>query len=306
MIYVIEYIILCNKEALMKIYAPRYYKDFICIADKCKHSCCVGWEIDIDEKTICRYDNLSNDYATIINNSIVTDESTHFVLDFEKHCPHLNKNGVCDIILNCGDDYLCDICREHPRFYNFTNRGKEVGVGMSCEAACKLILDSDEFDLIDEIGTDDSEVEEYTFDAVEIRDQIFKVLKDNSLFADKKTEAINNQFIPSQRFEFFDIISDFEYLDDAHRDLFSQAKDLIWNNEYSDKLCRILAYYIYRHCSEAYDFEEFSASLSFAIFCTGLVSTLSVNNDIYDIARIVSEEIEYSEDNTYKIKSMFY
>ena len=33
----------------MKTYAPKYYQQFHCIADKCKHSCCIGWEIDIDK-----------------------------------------------------------------------------------------------------------------------------------------------------------------------------------------------------------------------------------------------------------------
>ena len=31
----------------------------------------------------------------------------------------LNRR-LCRIILNLGEDALCDICREHPRFYNFT------------------------------------------------------------------------------------------------------------------------------------------------------------------------------------------
>ena len=32
----------------MRIIAPDYYREFHCIADKCRHSCCIGWEIDID------------------------------------------------------------------------------------------------------------------------------------------------------------------------------------------------------------------------------------------------------------------
>ena len=38
------------------IYAyPEYYKDFACIAGDCRHSCCIGWEIDIDEATAEKY-----------------------------------------------------------------------------------------------------------------------------------------------------------------------------------------------------------------------------------------------------------
>lgn len=36
----------------MKMRAPKYFKDFHCIASICKDSCCsAGWEIDIDEET---------------------------------------------------------------------------------------------------------------------------------------------------------------------------------------------------------------------------------------------------------------
>ena len=41
-----------------KLYAPSYYKNFTCIADKCKHSCCVGWEIAIDKTTLNKYEAL--------------------------------------------------------------------------------------------------------------------------------------------------------------------------------------------------------------------------------------------------------
>ena len=39
----------------MSIFFPSYYKDFKCIADKCRHSCCVGWEIDVDDATMEKY-----------------------------------------------------------------------------------------------------------------------------------------------------------------------------------------------------------------------------------------------------------
>ena len=33
----------------MKTYAPNYYKSFKCIADRCRHSCCKGWNVYLDE-----------------------------------------------------------------------------------------------------------------------------------------------------------------------------------------------------------------------------------------------------------------
>ena len=42
----------------MQILVPDYYKDFKCIADKCKHNCCIGWEIDIDDDTLEYYNKV--------------------------------------------------------------------------------------------------------------------------------------------------------------------------------------------------------------------------------------------------------
>ena len=43
----------------MKIYVPEYFNNFKCSADKCKDSCCIGWEIWIDDKTRAKYDMLN-------------------------------------------------------------------------------------------------------------------------------------------------------------------------------------------------------------------------------------------------------
>ena len=62
----------------MKLFAPKYYKDFVCIADKCKNSCCIGWEIDIDDDTMKKYRNLTHSYAKTIKDSIDVDGTPHF------------------------------------------------------------------------------------------------------------------------------------------------------------------------------------------------------------------------------------
>ena len=31
---------------------PDFYDDFHCLAAACRHSCCVGWEIDVDEDSL--------------------------------------------------------------------------------------------------------------------------------------------------------------------------------------------------------------------------------------------------------------
>ena len=47
--------VVLRKEIAMKIFAPSYYKTFKCIADKCRHSCCIGWDVYIDDETLEKY-----------------------------------------------------------------------------------------------------------------------------------------------------------------------------------------------------------------------------------------------------------
>ena len=67
---------------------------------------------------------------------------------------------------------------------------------------------------------------------------------------------------------------------------------------------RALAYFIFRHCSEVFDADEYSAALGFCLFCEKLLASLIVSEnaenegDVIELARILSEEIEYSEENT--------
>jgi lysine-N-methylase len=122
----------------MKFFAPSYYKRFKCIAEKCKNNCCIGWEIDIDDKTLSFYKS-KPDIATKISFS----DTPHFALRDNGRCPFLGDDNLCKIIKEYGDGALCQICSDHPRFFtNFDSR-TELGIGLACEAAADLILDND-------------------------------------------------------------------------------------------------------------------------------------------------------------------
>lgn len=44
----------------MKEFYLNYYPNFKCIASDCKHTCCAGWVMNIDEKTLENYKNEQN------------------------------------------------------------------------------------------------------------------------------------------------------------------------------------------------------------------------------------------------------
>ena len=70
---------------------------------------------------------------------------------------------------------------------------------------------------------------------------------------------------------------------------------------------RFLAYVIYRHCTEAVDEEDFCDRLAFCLFCERLLASLICAEnarsmqEVVVLASVISEEIEYSEDNTFAL-----
>lgn len=296
----------------MKLYAPKYYKEFVCIADKCRHSCCVGWEIDIDSDTMDKYACVNAEYGKMIAESIENNADPHFKLDADERCPHLNSNGLCNIILELGEDYLCHICREHPRFYNDTPRGREVGLGMACEEACRIILGSDDYCQIVKIDNCNGQKCYSDFDSLHRRSAIYSILCDDSLGYSEKLSAVCTQYqvAPSliSDTDAKRIINDLEYLDSSHKELFMTYSPNVQTPKSLEKpLERALAYFVYRHCTEVWDEVDFRASLGFCLFCERLLASMAKENgDVCECARILSEEIEYSEENTEAIKEEFY
>lgn len=298
----------------VKLFAPKYYKKFSCIADRCSHSCCIGWEIDIDEDTAERYSSLEDGYGKIIKNSIETDETSHFSLGKDERCPHLDGRGLCRIITELGEDYLCEICREHPRFYNDISHGKEVGIGMACEEAARIILSSDEYDIMGDIGDICGVPERVEFDTAKMRSEIYSVLKKYSVSYTQRLYEIYEKFdISPDIFEdkrWREMLSELEYLDDGHKELFfGYSSNAVTPKELERSAERVLAYFIYRHCTASHNGEEYRAILGFCLFLERLfVSVLKENKNAsaFTIARIISEEIEYSEENTERIINEIY
>ena len=155
----------------MSIKVPKYFTRFRCIAKKCRDNCCIGWKIRIDDELMEKYKKLSNDLGRRLERGIESDgESHYFTLGAGGRCPFLNAEGLCDIIIEMGDGYLCEICREHPRYYNVFAGYCEGGIGMSCEVGASLVIDSENDEFI-EIDGDFADCDE-EYDAAALADTI--------------------------------------------------------------------------------------------------------------------------------------
>ena len=293
------------------LFAPVYYREFRCVADKCTHSCCIGWEIDVDRNSVERYLSLGG-YGKEVVKSLETDEDgTRFKLLFDDRCPHLAPDGFCRIITELGEDNLCDICREHPRFYNRGPKALEVGLGMACEEACRIILSSDGYS--DLIALDEIELDEGDFcDVTEERNDFYSRLGKRDEPYKKRLESLYSYYGVSPSLikdaEWRKILDSLEYLDKSHRELFKNYSSSLSNGNNTEKqLERALAYFYYRHCSGECSDDDYAPSLGFCFFCERLFSSLLQNTDVDKITlgRIISEELEYSLDNTETLKDVF-
>ena len=101
----------------MQIRVPEYYEKFKCIADRCKDSCCIGWEIDVDAVAEEKYRALDTELGREI---VEKTKQGFFPLEENGRCAFLDCRGLCRIISTVGEGYLCDICREHPRYYGIS------------------------------------------------------------------------------------------------------------------------------------------------------------------------------------------
>ena len=303
----------------MKVLAPDYYKSFKCIADKCKHSCCIGWEIDIDDDTYEYYKTVKGEFGDKLRNNIVDSEGVHcFKMLKGDRCPFLNKDGLCDVILTLGYDKISQVCDDHPRFRNFYSDRIEIGIGLSCEAAAKIILSQTEKTKLEVIDDDDEFLWEDEEDFLMDREEIFKIIQDRTKTVDERVSDL--LYMCDVRFphktinEWAKIFYGFEKLDDE-RDLILLA---LMNAEpekfmmpafekYELWFENLLVYFIFRHMTESLDDDKFKERIAFVVLGYIMIKStaaLHLNtkgsvdiDDIVEICRVYSSEIEYCPDN---------
>ena len=157
---------------------PDYYPLFRCIADRCRHNCCIGWEIDVDGDSLAAYDQIGGEMGEYLHKCIDrSGEMPHFILGEQERCPFLNGKNLCDLILYGGEGMLCQICTDHPRYRSFFSERTEIGVGLCCEEAARLILTRPEKTTL--VVTGEGELDEEETALLTLRDHLFAIAARN-------------------------------------------------------------------------------------------------------------------------------
>ena len=300
---------------------PDYYPEFSCIAGACKHSCCIGWEIDVDEEALARFSKVEGELGQRLQENISMEDVPHFKLKEGERCPFLNGDGLCDLILELGEETLCEICEKHPRFYNWFADHTEVGLGLCCEEAGRLILSR-------------TEPVHLTGDLPEepdgmflLREELFGIAQDRSKPISRRAEgllAYVGAVLPGKSTaEWADFLLHLERLDEAWTERLERLKEPVDLDGFDTYMAarqteyeQFLVYLLYRHLSEAVDPFDLAGRTAFAVWGYELLRKLGAAvwtdagafsfEEQVELARLFSSELEYSDENLDLILEQLY
>ena len=246
----------------------------------------------------------------------------HFILDKSERCPFLRKDNLCEIICTLGEEGLCQICRDHPRYRSFYSCRTEIGLGMCCEEAARIICGKKEKTTLCTIA-DDGESTEPNPEETEffsIRQDIIDILQNRDItikeclsqmlgYCGADDTELSDTAVLSKKF------LGLEYMEQQWQDILKKlcekGKLSALSSEYDTAFEQIAVYFVFRHFSKYLDGYAPSGLARFVAYGTFMIMNMcalhmSEQNslDIRDIAeysRMYSSEIEYSEENTERI-----
>ncbi len=122
----------------MRYIKPDYYDSFRCTADKCPDTCCAGWQIVIDDDTMIKYAGDRSPFESRLKNGIDWREGCF--LQNKGRCAMLNEKNLCDLIMEKGEDWLCETCNRYPRHVEEYEGLREWSLSLSCPEAAAIML----------------------------------------------------------------------------------------------------------------------------------------------------------------------
>lgn len=126
----------------MMHYFPNYYHQFRCLAGSCPRSCCIGWEVEIDEDTAAAYAAVPGSLGDELRCSLQQDSDGALCFPLNgARCPFLDDENLCRIHRTLGAEYTSLTCREHPRFTEDFGTVQETSLSASCPEAARLLLE---------------------------------------------------------------------------------------------------------------------------------------------------------------------
>ena len=316
----------------MTVRVPDYFLKFKCIADRCTDNCCIGWEIDIDSKTQAKYSSLDGNLGEEIREKT---QHGYFPLQKNGRCAFLDDRGLCRIISSLGDGYLCDICKEHPRYYGVGYGCLEGGIGLACPEAARIILSIKEkpkflyteatptYESEDEFAAECDRLRELTYEAIykSRADELLSEILHIARYADELAFCLTSG-IEAPGFDevespdadteklielSFDAFFDSEIMSDEWSARFGRARGAVTKDsltksieENAPSFRALLFYFTHRYIRECISDMTAGAKVVFSLLSSILIFAIAdtyESDPLEKAAVLFSKNIEYSTEN---------
>ena len=211
-----------------------------------------------------------------------------------------------------GEDALCQICRDHPRFRNFYSDHVEIGLGLVCEAAARQVVEREEplrlVTLEDDGVREDVPEEEAWLQAAQSR--LLALAQHREVSILERIAAIREDAeVPelSLTEDHLDLLMELEVLDPAWHGILSSMRAALsapWLTEGMEKpaeqlLCALLC----RHLAGALEDGAYRERVLLCLLSLEIIFRASAvletegREALIEAARLFSGEIEYSDEN---------
>lgn len=277
----------------MEFTFPNYYKEFSCIAGSCPDTCCAGWQIVIDNKTLKKYQHFKGPFHNRLHNDI--DWKEHVFRQYNRRCAFLNEENLCDIYTEAGPKMLCDTCRNYPRHVEEFEGLREISLSLSCPEAARILLSQKE-KVHSRMNTSDTSKD------------LFKNMW--------KTIVPEMEVLRPGWKEFLKERLDSLYISSGENDYIYQKSEFdFYCPDWQIQEEQLLVYWIYTYfCGAVYDDEIFT-KVKMAVVCTLFIHELDVGtylknehhfnlNDQIQICYQFSRELEHSDLNLNKFQEL--
>lgn len=125
----------------MLIEYPSYIEKFRCVGGSCPDTCCAGWIVDVDEESYDYYQTVPGKFGERLRQHLKDEDGAkYFPMTPEKRCPFLNRQNLCDIFTALGEDRLCRVCTEYPRWYTRFGYYEQQDLSLSCMEVARLFF----------------------------------------------------------------------------------------------------------------------------------------------------------------------
>ncbi len=277
----------------MEFTFPNYYKEFSCIAGFCPDTCCAGWQIVIDNKTLKKYQHFKGPFHNRLHNDI--DWKEHVFRQYNRRCAFLNEENLCDIYTEAGPKMLCDTCRNYPRHIEEFEGLREISLSLSCPEAARILLSQKE-KVHSRMNTSDTSKD------------LFKNMW--------KTIVPEMEVLRPGWKEFLKERLDSLYISSGENDYIYQKSEFdFYCPDWQIQEEQLLVYWIYTYfCGAVYDDEIFT-KVKMAVVCTLFIHELDVGtylknehhfnlNAQIQICYQFSRELEHSDLNLNKFQEL--